>query len=105
MSETDDPVQVMEDEVKRIHSVAYRILETLHLSKFSPLFRHSVLTTAFVNNMKQIMRDTPPEYFEENKGTMLSLLTQISKDIAEMQPSESQSPTAQNPTRQDGTVN
>lgn len=93
--------------VKLIAGVANQILTTLLRMDLPPLTIHSILTTAFVNHMKNMLRDSPVDYFDENKTTAIALLTQLTRDVVEMRPKEEDarnSKTGENPPKPDGAI-
>lgn len=73
-------------DVQFIAGIANQILSTLHVMRMSPLTRHSILTTAFVNNMKQMIKTSPPDFFESNRDTAILLLEKLIEDVKAMQP-------------------
>lgn len=85
-----DPDIAIEDgndlPIEFIAGIAGEILTTLHAIKTTPLVRHSILTTAFVNNMKQMIKDSPPPHFLDNQQTAILLLEKLLEDVKAMQP-------------------
>jgi hypothetical protein len=66
--------------------MANRIIETLSLMNITTEMRQSILTTAFVNHTKILVRESPPDAFENDKGAVVSLLETIAKDIQKIRP-------------------
>lgn len=82
--------------------MAQKILETMEQAGFSEEFRLSVLTTAFVNFMKNGLKaETDLFEFMESQKQLLQVLDHIRNDVAklkfESKPNESKSPIIQSP--------
>lgn len=71
-----------------IAGLAEKILATLHLVNITQLTRFSILTTAFANHMKTMMRQSSVIEFEETRSTFISLLDKLKSDLLEMKPTE-----------------
>lgn len=77
------PVEAMD--VALIQGFAGQILNTLHEMNLDQLKQFSILTTAFVNQMKNMLRTSPSEQFESNKRTVLELLYQVHQDVRKIE--------------------
>lgn len=64
-----------------IAGISQEILTTLLSMGMDPLTIHSILTTAFVNYMKRMLRESPPSEFENNRKVAISLLEKLLTDI------------------------
>jgi hypothetical protein len=73
-------------DVKLVASIAEQILITLHQMRLSPLTRHSILTTCFMNNMKLMVRDSPEEFFQMNRNSAIELLTRLVEEMESINP-------------------
>lgn len=90
---------------RRIEGVAARILETLNVACFSPHFQFSVLTTAWVDQMKRMLRTSSKEDFDADRAMVLSLLQKLGNDIIGMKlPNESNSQDGPSDAGQDRTT-
>jgi hypothetical protein len=103
MSDNGIPIQgrTVPADATFIAGIANRILETLMLMNISTETRQSILTTAFINHTKLMVREASPDTFENDKGVVVSLLETIANEIQKMKPAvpnARQSETSQNPT-------